>query len=41
MDALVASQVIEDDSCAFVDNIDISFGGLDKDLPRCEVFIDE
>lgn len=41
MDALVKSEVIEDDSTAFVECITIQFGGYDKTNPRCEVFLDE
>lgn len=41
MDALVAAEIIEDDSTAFVECITISFGGHDKVDPRVEVFFDE
>ncbi len=41
MDALVAADIIEDDSNKFVESISISYGGIDKISPRAEVFLDE
>lgn len=41
MDALVAAGVLEDDDITHVDNIDISFGGYDKQAPRVEIFLDD
>jgi Holliday junction resolvase RusA-like endonuclease len=41
MDALVAAEIIEDDSTNYVECICISFGGHDKADPRVEVFFDE
>lgn len=41
MDALTASEIIEDDNCSFVDCITIQYGGYDKENPRAEIYIDE
>lgn len=41
MDVMVEAGIITDDSTDYVDNIDISFGGYDKENPRAEIFIDE
>lgn len=41
MDALVQAEVITDDDIAHVDNISISFGGYDKDNPRCIIYLDD
>lgn len=41
MDALVHAGVLEDDDVEHVDNIDLSFGGYDKDNPRTEIFLDD
>lgn len=41
MDALVAAQVIEDDSVKYVNCLQIQYGGHDKLNPRVEVFLDE
>ncbi len=40
MDALVKAEVIADDSFKYVDCIDVQYGGVDKDNPRCEIYID-
>ena len=40
MDALVKAQVIADDSFKYVDCIDLQYGGVDADNPRCEIYID-
>lgn len=41
MDALVAAQVIEDDSIKFVDCLQLQYGGHDKTNPRAEIFLDD
>lgn len=41
MDALVAAGIIEDDNVNFVDSIDISYGGIDKEKPRVEIYLDD
>lgn len=41
MDALVKAKVIEDDDWKHVDNLKVVFGGLDKDHPRCEIFLED
>lgn len=41
LDAMVHAGVLEDDDVAHVDNIDISFGGYDKEAPRVEIFLDD
>lgn len=41
MDALVHAEIIEDDNCNFVDNISISYGGVDKANARAEIYLDE
>lgn len=40
MDALVRAEVIADDSFKYVDCIDAQYGGVDKENPRCEIYID-
>lgn len=41
MDALVHAGILEDDDVSHVDNIDLSFGGYDKEAPRTEIFLDD
>lgn len=41
MDALVAAEVIEDDSAKYVECITVQYGGHDKINPRVEVYFDE
>lgn len=41
MDALAAAGVIEDDSTKYVECIVVQFGGLDKENPRVEIYLDE
>jgi len=41
MDALVHAGVLEDDDVAHVDNIDLSYGGYDKEAPRVEIHLDD
>lgn len=41
MDALVAAEIIKDDSVEYVDCITIQYGGVDKKNPRVEIFLDE
>ena len=40
MDALVAAGVIEDDSVAFVNAIKVVYGGLDREKPRAEIYLE-
>jgi Holliday junction resolvase RusA-like endonuclease len=41
MDALVEAAVLEDDSFAFVDRLELVYGGVDKDNPRTEIELDD
>lgn len=41
LDALKDAGVIEDDYYKFVDTIQAQYGGLDRDNPRCEIYLDE
>lgn len=41
MDLLVDAGVIEDDNYSFVPELNLKFGGQDKNNPRCEVNIYE
>jgi len=40
MDALVEAMVLEDDSVKFVSCLTLQYGGVDKENPRCEIYID-
>ena len=40
-DAMVESGVIEDDNYNHVPYVTYKFGGIDKENPRCEVYIEE
>lgn len=41
MDALKHAGVIEDDDFKHIDTIQLQYGGLSKDSPRCEIFLDD
>lgn len=41
LDTLVKAGVLEDDNQKFVDTITLQYGGLDRENPRCEIFLDE
>jgi Holliday junction resolvase RusA-like endonuclease len=41
LDVLVTAGILEDDDCFHVDNLEISFGGIDKEDARVEVVIVE
>jgi Holliday junction resolvase RusA-like endonuclease len=41
MDALVDAEVIADDDVTHISQITIQHGGLDRDNPRAEVFLDD
>lgn len=41
LDALKDAGVIEDDYYKFVDCIQAQYGGLDRENPRCEIYLDE
>ena len=41
LDTLVKSGVIEDDNQNFVESLQLSYGGVDKDNPRCEIYLDD
>lgn len=41
LDTLVKSGIIEDDNQNFIDSVQLQYGGVDKDNPRCEVFLDD
>lgn len=40
LDTLVKADVLEDDNQTKVDCITLQYGGVDKENPRCEVFLD-
>lgn len=40
-DALVEQEILDDDNYEIVKEIVFKFGGIDKDNPRCEVYIEE
>lgn len=39
MDALVSADILPDDSVAYVDNLILVYGGIDKTNPRVEILI--
>jgi Holliday junction resolvase RusA-like endonuclease len=41
MDALVKAEVLTDDNVKFVECITLQYGGIDKNNPRAEVYLDE
>lgn len=41
LDTLVKSGILEDDNQNKVDCIQLQYGGVDKENPRCEIFIDD
>lgn len=41
MDALTTAEILPDDSVEYVDSINVSYGGVDKDNPRAEIFLDD
>ncbi len=41
LDTLVKAGVLEDDNQTKVDALQLQYGGVDKENPRCEVFIDD
>lgn len=41
LDALKDAGVIEDDNFNFIDTVQACYGGLDKENPRVEIYIDE
>jgi Holliday junction resolvase RusA-like endonuclease len=41
LDTMVKAGVIEDDNQKYVDCITLQYGGVDRENPRCEVFLDE
>lgn len=41
LDALVAAGVLADDSFAYVDRLELRFGGVDKANPRVEIELDD
>lgn len=41
MDVLVSAGIIADDDYTHVDNLEVSFGGIEKDNPRVEIIIVE
>ncbi len=41
MDALVKAEILEDDHVKFVSCLTLQYGGVDKENPRCEIYIDE
>lgn len=41
MDALTDAQIIEDDDTEHISSISVQFGGVDKEHPRCEIFLED
>lgn len=41
MDALVKANVLEDDNVNFVSCLVLDYGGIDKENPRCEIYLGE
>lgn len=41
LDVMVKAGVLEDDNVKFVDSIQLQYGGLDRENPRSEIFIDD
>lgn len=41
MDAMVKAGIIKDDSVQFVDCLTLQYGGLDRENPRVEIFLDD
>ncbi|RTL04874.1 RusA family crossover junction endodeoxyribonuclease [Candidatus Dependentiae bacterium] len=41
MDALTQSGILPDDNTKYVDCITLQYGGIDKNNPRTEIFLDE
>lgn len=41
LDTLVKAGVLEDDNQTKVDCLQLQYGGVDKENPRCEVYIDD
>lgn len=41
MDALKHAGIIEDDGYKYVDCIQLNYGGLDKENPRVEIYLDD
>ena len=41
MDALVKAGVLEDDSVKYVECLTLQYGGLDKEQPRVEIYLDD
>lgn len=41
LDTLVKLKIIEDDNQNCVDCVQLQYGGVDKENPRCEVYLDD
>ncbi len=41
LDVMVKAGVIEDDNVNFIDSIQLQYGGVDKEAPRVEIFLDD
>ena len=41
LDTLVKAEILEDDDQKHVNSIRLTYGGLDRENPRCEIFLDE
>lgn len=41
LDVLVKAEVLEDDNVNFIDSLQIQYGGVDKEAPRVEIFLDD
>lgn len=41
LDTLVKAGVLEDDNQTKVDSLQLQYGGVDKESPRCEIYLDD
>lgn len=41
LDTLVKAGVVEDDNQNFINKIILEYGGIDKDNPRCEIYLED
>ena len=41
LDTLVKAGILEDDNQNFVDSLQLQYGGVDKENPRCEIYLDD
>lgn len=41
LDSLVKANIIEDDNQNYIDCLQLQYGGVDKENPRCEIYLDD